>query len=107
MIYDYLIVGAGYSGCVLAERISSQLGKKVLIVDKRNHIAGNAYDEYNKDTSSSTKSSEKLFESILIFFGHSSSSHGALRCNILAILSLYSGGLLIASTRTSYASSDT
>lgn len=49
MIYDYLIVGAGYSGCVLAERISSQLNKKVLIVDKRNHIAGNAYDEYNDD----------------------------------------------------------
>ncbi len=49
MIYDYLIVGAGYSGCVLAERITSQLGKKVLIVDKRNHIAGNAYDEYNEE----------------------------------------------------------
>lgn len=49
MIYDYLIVGSGYSGSVLAERITSELGKKVLIVDKRNHIAGNAYDEYNED----------------------------------------------------------
>jgi len=43
-IYDYLIVGAGFSGLVLAERLSSQHGKKCLIVDKRNHIGGNAYD---------------------------------------------------------------
>ncbi len=48
-MYDYLIVGAGYSGSVFAERIASQLNKKVLIVDKRNHIAGNAYDFYNED----------------------------------------------------------
>lgn len=47
-MYDYLIIGAGFSGCVLAERISSQLGKRVLIVDKRNHIGGNAYDNYNE-----------------------------------------------------------
>jgi len=47
-MYDYLIVGAGYSGCVLAERITTQLEKKVLIVDRRNHIAGNAYDYYNE-----------------------------------------------------------
>lgn len=43
--YDYLIVGAGLSGCVFAERAASQLNKNVLIVEKRNHIAGNAYDE--------------------------------------------------------------
>lgn len=42
--YDWLIVGAGYSGSVLAERIASQLDQKVLLVDKRDHIAGNAYD---------------------------------------------------------------
>ena len=47
MIYDYLIVGAGISGCVLAERLSNQLGKKVLLIDKRNHIGGNCYDEIN------------------------------------------------------------
>lgn len=41
---DYLIVGAGYTGAVLAERIASQLDKKVLVVDRRNHIAGNAFD---------------------------------------------------------------
>lgn len=48
-MFDYLIVGAGFAGSVLAERLSSQLHKKVLIVEKRNHIAGNAYDYYNKD----------------------------------------------------------
>lgn len=45
---DYLIVGAGFTGCVLAERIASQLGKTVMIVEKRNHIGGNAYDYYNE-----------------------------------------------------------
>ncbi len=44
---DYLIVGAGYAGLVLAERLSSQLGKRCLIVDKRDHIGGNAQDEYD------------------------------------------------------------
>ncbi len=45
MKYDVLIVGAGFSGSVMAERIASQLNKKVLVVEKRSHIAGNAYDE--------------------------------------------------------------
>jgi len=48
MKYDFLIVGAGFAGAVMAERLSSQLDKKVLIVDKRNHIGGNAYDEYDE-----------------------------------------------------------
>lgn len=48
-MYDYLIVGAGFSGCTLAERIATVLKKKVLIVDKRNHIGGNAYDFYNDE----------------------------------------------------------
>src|SRR5689334_8897688 len=43
--FDYLIVGAGFAGSVLAERLSSQLGKRVLLVDRRPHIGGNAYDE--------------------------------------------------------------
>ena len=42
--YDWLIVGAGFAGSVLAERIASQRGEKVLVIDKRDHIAGNAYD---------------------------------------------------------------
>jgi UDP-galactopyranose mutase len=47
MIYDFLIVGAGYAGSVLAERIATRLDKKVLIVEQRNHIAGNAYDYFD------------------------------------------------------------
>ena len=45
--FDYLIVGAGFSGLVLAERLSTQLGKTCLIVDKRDHIGGNCYDEFD------------------------------------------------------------
>ena len=44
---DVIIVGAGPVGCVLAERISSQLKLNCLIIEKRNHIGGNCYDEYN------------------------------------------------------------
>lgn len=47
MKYDYLIVGAGFAGSVLAERISTQLDKKVLVVDKRSHIGGNCFDYYD------------------------------------------------------------
>ncbi|HYE32289.1 MAG TPA: UDP-galactopyranose mutase [Methylomirabilota bacterium] len=45
-MFDYLIVGAGFAGSTLAERLASQ-GKQVLIIDKRPHIAGNAYDRYD------------------------------------------------------------
>ncbi|MCF8241885.1 MAG: UDP-galactopyranose mutase [Melioribacteraceae bacterium] len=48
MKYDYLIIGAGFAGSVMAERLASQQNKKVLVVEKRNHIAGNAYDEYDE-----------------------------------------------------------
>lgn len=47
--FDYLIVGAGFAGTVLAERLSSQLNKKCLVVDRRKHIGGNAYDYYDKN----------------------------------------------------------
>jgi UDP-galactopyranose mutase len=43
-MYDFLIVGCGFSGATLAERIANVLGKRVLVVDTRNHIGGNAYD---------------------------------------------------------------
>src|SRR3954453_2004685 len=46
-MFDYLIVGAGFSGAVLAERLAVEQNKKVLICDKRPHIGGNAYDHYN------------------------------------------------------------
>ena len=48
-MFDYLIVGAGFAGSVLAERLATQSNKKVLIIDKRDHIAGHAYDYYNND----------------------------------------------------------
>jgi UDP-galactopyranose mutase len=45
--YDYLIVGAGFAGSVLAERLASQHGARVLLIDRRPHVGGNAYDEPN------------------------------------------------------------
>jgi UDP-galactopyranose mutase len=47
-MFDYLIVGAGFAGSVLAERLANQLDARVLIVEKRNHIGGNAYDCYDE-----------------------------------------------------------
>jgi UDP-galactopyranose mutase len=44
---DYLIVGAGFAGAVLAERLATQLNRTVLICDKRPHIGGNTYDHYD------------------------------------------------------------
>src|SRR4051794_12644915 len=44
--YDVMIVGAGFAGSVLAERFAS-IGRRVLIVDRRPHIAGNAYDHHD------------------------------------------------------------
>lgn len=46
--YDYLIVGAGFYGSVCAYELS-RLGKKVLVIDKRNHIGGNAYTKKVND----------------------------------------------------------
>ena len=42
--YDYLIVGAGFAGSVLAERLAAGLGRRVLLIDRRPHIGGNAFD---------------------------------------------------------------
>ncbi len=46
--YDYLIVGAGFAGSVIAERLAEGLGRRVLLIDRRPHIAGNAYDHYDE-----------------------------------------------------------
>jgi UDP-galactopyranose mutase len=48
-MFDYLIVGAGFAGSVLAERLGRGSGKRVLLVDKRPHVGGNAFDHYNDD----------------------------------------------------------
>jgi UDP-galactopyranose mutase len=47
-VFDDLVVGAGFAGCVLAERLAAGLGKRVLLVDKRSHIGGNAYDHHDE-----------------------------------------------------------
>lgn len=49
MRYEYVIVGAGLAGLTMAERIANELGKKVLVIEKRSHIGGNIYDSYNED----------------------------------------------------------
>jgi UDP-galactopyranose mutase len=43
-LYDWLIVGAGFAGAVLAERLANERGDRVLVIDRRPHIAGNAFD---------------------------------------------------------------
>jgi len=48
--YNVLIIGCGLSGVVIAERFANDLGKKVLIIDKRDHIGGNIYDYVDEDT---------------------------------------------------------
>src|SRR5919205_4369542 len=48
-MFDYLIVGAGFAGSVIAERLARVADKKVLVIDRRNHVGGNAYDHYNDD----------------------------------------------------------
>ncbi len=45
MGHDVVVVGAGFAGSVIAERLASQTGRSVLVLDKRPHIGGNAYDE--------------------------------------------------------------
>jgi len=47
-VFDWLIVGAGFAGSVMAERIASQRNERVLIIDRRGHIGGNAYDRRDK-----------------------------------------------------------
>jgi UDP-galactopyranose mutase len=46
-MFDYMVVGAGFAGSVLAERLAADAGKRVLVVDRRPHIGGNAYDHYD------------------------------------------------------------
>lgn len=47
-MFDFIIIGAGLSGIVLAERLTNSLNKTVLLIEKRNHIGGNCFDYYDK-----------------------------------------------------------
>jgi UDP-galactopyranose mutase len=47
-MFDYLVVGAGFAGATIAERLAAHAGKRVLVCDRRRHIGGNAYDHYDE-----------------------------------------------------------
>ncbi|MBV8738188.1 MAG: UDP-galactopyranose mutase [Alphaproteobacteria bacterium] len=47
-MFDWLVVGAGFAGSVIAERLAGQRDEKVLLIDRRPHIGGNAYDRHDK-----------------------------------------------------------
>ena len=44
MKYSYLIVGAGFTGAVIAREIADKCNEPVLVIDRRNHVSGNAFD---------------------------------------------------------------
>ncbi|GAA1952941.1 UDP-galactopyranose mutase [Amycolatopsis minnesotensis] len=48
--YDLIVVGSGFFGLTVAERAATQLGKKVLVLERRHHIGGNAYSEVEPET---------------------------------------------------------
>jgi UDP-galactopyranose mutase len=48
-MFDWLVVGAGFAGSVLAERLATQRNETILLIDRRPHIGGNAYDCFNSD----------------------------------------------------------
>ena len=47
-MFEYIIVGSGFAGCVLAERLASEEHARVLLIEKRNHIGGNCYDQHDE-----------------------------------------------------------
>ncbi|MEJ7777387.1 MAG: UDP-galactopyranose mutase [Sphingomicrobium sp.] len=46
--YDYLVVGAGFAGSVISERLANEHGARVLLIDRRDHVGGNAFDEHDE-----------------------------------------------------------
>lgn len=46
MKYDAVVIGSGFTGSVIARQLSDRIGAKVLLAEKRKHIAGNMYDKY-------------------------------------------------------------
>jgi UDP-galactopyranose mutase len=87
-VFDFLVVGAGFAGSVVAERLATCLDANVLVVDKRNHIGGNAYDHYNEDGILVHKygphifhtASKEVFEYLSRFTAWRSYQHRVLSC---------------------------
>ncbi|MEM6802577.1 MAG: UDP-galactopyranose mutase [Bacteroidota bacterium] len=48
--FPYIVVGSGFFGAVMAERIANDLGEKVLVIEKRNHIGGNSYSRIDPES---------------------------------------------------------
>jgi len=48
-MFDTVVVGAGFAGSVIAERLANEQGERVLLIDRRDHVGGNAYDHYNDE----------------------------------------------------------
>jgi UDP-galactopyranose mutase len=48
-VFDYLVVGAGFAGSVFASQMARNFGKRVMLIDRRDHVGGNAYDHYDKN----------------------------------------------------------
>lgn len=46
--FDYLVVGAGFAGSVLAERLATTMDKRILLIDKRDHVGGNTFDYFDQ-----------------------------------------------------------
>ncbi len=63
--YDVIVVGSGFAGATIAERLANKLGKKVLIIDKRDHIGGNMYDYVDKNGIITHKYGPHLFHTNL------------------------------------------
>lgn len=60
-MFDYIVIGSGLAGSVIAERIANVLNKKVLIIEKRTHIGGNCYDFKNQENITIHKYGPHLF----------------------------------------------
>jgi UDP-galactopyranose mutase len=46
--YDALVVGAGYAGSIMARELATRAGQRVLVIDRRDHVAGNAFDYHDE-----------------------------------------------------------
>jgi UDP-galactopyranose mutase len=81
---DLLVVGSGFFGLTIAERVAAELGKKVLIIERRPHLGGNAYSEFDAETGIEVHkygthlfhtSNEKVWEYVNRFTGFTNYQH--------------------------------